>query len=337
MVLETDSPALHPIKQPPPSAAATAVIAVASSAAPSSSPACCTPELNSPSNLYVALLTLHELYLQASRIRQESEQAAAVKKLAAAQRAGGRAQAKPVAGKIEAVSIDAAASPASAVPAQLSLVDLARLLLRNSSLLFARCLVVRWIMMSFSSFVSLVSVTRGASLSVSLHPPRCCFCSLIAMGKKKKSSASVATAAAAPAATAAHNDAAAPAPAAAASMSSASAAAPAAAPIAQPWASNYEAMKLWPIQQDTSLFKATDSLADKVNQSVEAAPLAAASASASASAASSAAAGAAPVARFQFGIYNSKADDAGRRAIAHGHIAAGQRTDGARREDSERV
>ena len=147
------------------------------------------------------------------------------------------------------------------------------------------------------------------------------------MAKKKKTAAS---GAAAPVAAAAdHNASASAAPPSSMPSSTTAAAAPAASPapavvaVAQPWASNYDAMKLWPIQQDHSLFQATDSLADKVNQSVGAA--APSSDAAAASTPAAAASGAAAVARFQFGIYNSKQDDAGRRAIAHGHIAAGQR------------
>ncbi len=112
-----------------------------------------------------------------------------------------------------------------------------------------------------------------------------------AMGKKKKAGSS-AVAADAPAA---------------ASASAAASAAPAVAPVTQPWPSNYSSMKLFPIQQDTSLFRVTDSLASKVNDSIDRA----------------AAAAAAAPGRFLFGIYDSKADTVGRRAVAEESIPEG--------------
>jgi hypothetical protein len=124
------------------------------------------------------------------------------------------------------------------------------------------------------------------------------------MGKKKKSSSSAA--AAAPS-----GDGSATAPAATATAKAPPAAA-ASASVPQPWASNYEAMRLWPIVADPAMFLATDSLAEKVNRSAaEAAPAAGASSSSSAG-------------RFQFRIFDSRADDSGRRAIARHPIAAGQ-------------
>jgi len=134
----------------------------------------------------------------------------------------------------------------------------------------------------------------------------------IAMGKKKKSAAS-ATAAAAAAST---DDGSATAPAAAAPAAGASAKVPpaAAAAVPQPWASNYEAMRVWPIVADPALFLATDSLAEKVNRSAAAAATAAGGASTASSSSG----------RFQFRIFDSRADDSGRRAIARHPIAAGQ-------------
>lgn len=125
----------------------------------------------------------------------------------------------------------------------------------------------------------------------------------IAMGKKKKSSTSAAAAASS-------GDGSAAAPVA---TPAAKATPAAAASVPQPWASNYEAMRLWPIVADPALFLATDSLAEKVNRSAAAAEPTAGASSSSSSAG-----------RFQFRIFDSRADDSGRRAIARHPIAAGQ-------------
>lgn len=128
------------------------------------------------------------------------------------------------------------------------------------------------------------------------------------MGKKKKSASGVAPAA----------DAAAPAASAPASSSSGT---PAVAPVSQPWASNYEALKIVPITPDPTLFLSTDSLALKVNNRREGAEATPAPAPAGSSAASASAASSPRL--FQFGIYDSKADTVGRRAIALRPIPAG--------------
>ena len=118
------------------------------------------------------------------------------------------------------------------------------------------------------------------------------------MGKKKKSSN-----------TAAAGESTTDAPSSASSTPTPSTTAAAIPPVTQPWTSNYEAMKLTPIVADPNLFLANDSLAKKVNQHSEA--VAATSSSSNTSR------------RFQFGIYDSKADTVGRRAIALRAIKAG--------------
>lgn len=163
LVLETDSPALHPIKQPSPSATHAAL---SESSAAAHSASCCAPELNTPANLYTALLALHALYVEASRARVAVERAAAARKLVAANRpprqqkgaaapataapALASSAADPDVSQFAAASVMAAAFPAASAgpvanladtdadPPVLSLVDLAALLLQNTHRLFPR-------------------------------------------------------------------------------------------------------------------------------------------------------------------------------------------------------
>ncbi len=122
MVLESDSPALHPIKQPLPVASAS-----------SGGEHCCAPENNTPANLYCALLTLHALYVEACDARAAAEEAAARKRSAAA------------------VAAAPAGSP-SATPTALSMQELAAVLLANSRRLFPRAV--------FSSKAAATSITE---------------------------------------------------------------------------------------------------------------------------------------------------------------------------------
>jgi hypothetical protein len=134
------------------------------------------------------------------------------------------------------------------------------------------------------------------------------------MGKKKKASGAAAAAPVSNEATSGTDPSAAPTAARTAAVPSA---APS-APVPQPWASNYEAMKIVPIPAhiDPNLFRATDSLCDKVNRAAFSDSNKPA-ASASVAASSSPSAAAAPASRrWLFGIYNSNADAAGRRALA---------------------
>jgi TatD DNase family protein len=144
MVLESDSPALHPIKQPPPSAsAASASASDASAAASSASQSCCVAENNTPANLFVALMTLHDLYGRARTARLAAEHAASERKLAAASRParkGGVAGSKQA---LEVVAAPVASSPAAVaapvpVCADLSMAQLAALLRLNTLALFPR-------------------------------------------------------------------------------------------------------------------------------------------------------------------------------------------------------
>jgi len=138
-VLESDSPALHPVKQPPPSAA--------TAADPNGSASCCAAENNTPANLYLALMELHRLYAQAREARMTAERAAAERKQAAAN----RPRKHPTTAATAAASVPAASSavasvatksnaPAAASPAcaDLSLQQLAALLRRNTHALFPR-------------------------------------------------------------------------------------------------------------------------------------------------------------------------------------------------------
>lgn len=72
LVLETDSPALHPIKQPPPSQQHTS----------SETSACCQPENNHPANLYIALLEVYQLYVDAERMRSSEQRSKQMKQRA---------------------------------------------------------------------------------------------------------------------------------------------------------------------------------------------------------------------------------------------------------------
>jgi TatD DNase family protein len=148
MVLESDSPALHPIKQPPPSASAVSVSAsaasvAASAASSSASTPCCVAENNTPSNLFVALMTLHDLYGRARTTRLAAEQAAAERKRAATNRparkggAAGSKQAREVAVAPVASSAAAVAAPVS-VCADMSMEQLAVILRLNTLTLFPR-------------------------------------------------------------------------------------------------------------------------------------------------------------------------------------------------------
>jgi TatD DNase family protein len=125
IVLESDAPALHPIKQPPPSASAV-------SATSGSSSSCCAAENNQPSNLYLALLELHDLYLASESARATEMKAKAEKKAAAMARQSGTA------GATETPPIAAGASQSGAPHAPLDLDQFAHLLHENTLRLFPR-------------------------------------------------------------------------------------------------------------------------------------------------------------------------------------------------------
>jgi TatD DNase family protein len=141
MVLESDSPALHPIKQPPPSAGAapaSSSAAVDSTTASSASTSCCVAENNTPSNLFVALMTLHDLYGRARNARLAAEQAAAERKRAAANRSLRKGEAAGSKQAPEMADAPVVSSAAAVVCADLSMVQLAAILRLNTLVLFPR-------------------------------------------------------------------------------------------------------------------------------------------------------------------------------------------------------